>query len=141
MTRAIFLPAVLALGIVSVLALAGRTGQADPANAKSTEIVQALMHKDLPEVPGKEIRMLTVEYPPGAASPAHQHHAQVFVYVLSGHMRMQVAGSAVVTLGPGETFYEAPNDVHSVSANDSRTEPAKILVFMLKDKDPGKAGT
>ena len=65
----------------------------------------------------------------------HVHKCQAqFVYVLSGTVRMQVQGSAVVTLKAGETFYEGPDDVHTVSANASNTEPAKILVFMVKDK-------
>ncbi len=78
--------------------------------------------------------MLTVEYVPGGASLAHRHNAQVFVYVLQGSVRMQVQGAPLVTLGPGDTFYEGPEDIHTVSANASATEPARILVFMVKDK-------
>jgi quercetin dioxygenase-like cupin family protein len=79
--------------------------------------------------------MLTVEYPPGGASSPHRHDAQVFVYVLEGEVTMQVEGSPAVTLQPGQTFYEKPDDVHLVSANASKTAPAKILVFILKDKN------
>ena len=79
--------------------------------------------------------MLTVEYIPGGASLPHRHDAQVFVYVLEGNLRMQIAGSPEVTLKRGQTFYESPTDVHVVSANASKTEPAKILVFIVKDKD------
>ena len=61
--------------------------------------------------------------------------AQVFVYVLQGALRMQVAGSPVVTLHRGQTFYENPTDVHVVSANASKSAPAKILVFIVKDKN------
>ena len=75
------------------------------------------MQKELTGVPGKELRMLTVEYPPGGASPPHSHHAQVLVYVLSGSLRMQVQGSPVVTLQSGQTFYEGVEDVHTVSEN------------------------
>jgi quercetin dioxygenase-like cupin family protein len=82
----------------------------------------------------KEIRLLTVEYPPGGASPPHRHNAQVFVYVLEGAVNMQVEGSPPVTLHAGETFYEGPQDVHVVSANASQTLPARILVFIVKDK-------
>ena len=78
--------------------------------------------------------MLTVEYLPGGASLPHRHNAQVFVYVLEGAVRMQIEGSAPVTLGPGETFYEGPDDIHTVSANASQTKPARILVFMVKEK-------
>jgi quercetin dioxygenase-like cupin family protein len=97
--------------------------------------VQQLMDKDLIGVPGKELLMLTVEYLPGGASLPHRHDSQVFVYVLEGELTMQIAGSPPVTLRPGQTFYENPTDVHEVSANASRTEPAKILVFIVKEKN------
>ena len=97
--------------------------------------VRSLMTRDLVGVPGKEVSMITVEYVPGGASRPHRHDAQVFVYVLEGAMTMQVSGGAPVTLHPGETFYEGPEDIHLVSANASPTAVAKILVFMLKDKE------
>jgi quercetin dioxygenase-like cupin family protein len=97
-------------------------------------IVKELMSRDLAAGGGKEILMITVEYLPGGASLPHRHNAQVFVYVLDGAVRMQTQGAAPVTLGPGKTFYEAPGDIHTVSANASRTKPARILVFMVKDK-------
>jgi quercetin dioxygenase-like cupin family protein len=78
--------------------------------------------------------MITVTYPPGGASLPHRHDAQVFVYVLEGAITMQLKGGTPVTLRPGQSFYEGPNDIHQVSANASRTAPAKILVFMVKDK-------
>ena len=78
--------------------------------------------------------MLTVEYIAAGASLPHRHNAQVFVYVLDGAVRMQIEGAAPVTLGPGETFYEGPDDVHTVSANASQTKPARILVFIIKNK-------
>lgn len=85
-------------------------------------------------MPGKEVIMLTVTTPPGGASAAHRHEAEVFVYMLEGSMLMQVDGAAPVTLHPGDTFHEAPNDIHRRSANASPTRPAKFLVFMIKDK-------
>jgi quercetin dioxygenase-like cupin family protein len=106
-----------------------------PGNKSLAEVVQQLLQTELSGVPGKELRMLTVEYPPGGASPPHRHHAQVFVYVLSGSLRMQVQGSPVVTLQPGQIFYEGVDDVHAVSENASLSKPAKILVFMVKDKN------
>ena len=96
--------------------------------------VAPLMAKDLAGVDGKEIIMSTVEYPPGGKSVPHRHDANVIVYVLQGTLSMQVDGHEPVTLKPGDTFYESPNDVHRVSANASKTEPAKFLVFMVKDK-------
>ena len=96
--------------------------------------VAQLLTKDLPEFQGKEATMITVTLPPGHASAPHRHHAPVFVYVLEGTVQMQVAGGEQKQLGPGETFYEKPSDVHTVSKNASDTKPAKILVLMLKDK-------
>jgi quercetin dioxygenase-like cupin family protein len=100
----------------------------------AAESVKELMSRDLIDAHGKEVRMISVTYLPGAASLPHRHDAQVFVYVLEGSLIMQVKGSPAVTLGPGETFYEGPDDIHLVSANASHTAPAKILVFMVKDK-------
>ncbi len=78
--------------------------------------------------------MSTVNYPAGVASPSHRHDAHTFVYVLEGSVIMQVAGGQPMTLGPGQTFYENPSDIHVTSKNASQTTPATILVFMLKDK-------
>jgi quercetin dioxygenase-like cupin family protein len=89
--------------------------------------------KELSGIPGKEASMLTVEYPPGASSPIHRHNAHVFVYVLEGAVVMQVRGGKEVRLTPGQTFYESPNDIHVVSRNASTTEPAKFIVFSVKD--------
>jgi len=96
--------------------------------------VTQLMSKDLAEFPGKEALMITVEYPPGGSDPVHRHNAHAFVYVLEGSVVMQVKGGKEVTLTPGQTFYEGPNDVHVVGRNASSTKPAKFLVFLVKDK-------
>ena len=104
------------------------------AAPEGAESVKQLMSRDLIGAHGKEVRMISVAYLPGAASLPYRHDAQVFVYVLEGSLIMQVKGSPAVTLGPGETFYEGPDDIHLVSANASHTAPAKILVFMVKDK-------
>jgi quercetin dioxygenase-like cupin family protein len=89
--------------------------------------VSTLMAKDLKDNPDKEVVMITVEYPPGGSSPVHRHHAQAFVYVLEGSIVMQVKGGKEVTLKPGQTFYEGPDDVHVVDRNASATMPAKML--------------
>lgn len=102
-------------------------------------VATPLLAKDLPEFAGKEVAMSTVVYPAGVASAPHRHDAHTFVYVLEGSVVMQVAGGQPVTLGPGQTFYENPTDVHATSKNASATAPAKILVFMIKDK--GKPAT
>jgi quercetin dioxygenase-like cupin family protein len=97
--------------------------------------VTPLMSKDLKDFPGKEGLLITVEYPPGATDPIHRHNAHAFVYVLEGSIVMQLKGGKQVTLTPGETFYEGPNDVHIVGRSASNTQPAKFLVFLIKDKD------
>src|SRR6185437_3477390 len=107
---------------------------AQPATTASHSIAKEVMRKDLIGVPGKEVVMSTVEYPPGVASAPHRHDSQVLVYVLEGRVIMQVKGGPRMELGPGETFYENPTDIHSVSANASKTEPAKILAILIKDK-------
>jgi quercetin dioxygenase-like cupin family protein len=101
-----------------------------PKEAKVTP----LFSKDLPDFPGKEGLMITVEYPPGASDPVHRHNADAFVYVLEGSIVMQVRGGKEVTLTPGQTFYEGPSDVHVVGRNASQTKPAKFVVFLVKEK-------
>ncbi len=96
--------------------------------------VKPLLSKDLAALAGKEVTMITVEYPPGSNDPAHMHHAQAFVYVIEGSIQMQVKGGPLVTLKPGDTFYEGPNDVHVVGRNASKTAPARFVVFLVKDK-------
>jgi quercetin dioxygenase-like cupin family protein len=96
--------------------------------------VTPLMSKDLIGLPGKEVLMATVDYPPGGSTPIHRHNAQVFVYVLEGSIVLQVKGGKEVTVTPGQTFYEAPDDVHLISRNASTTKPAKFVVFIVKDK-------
>jgi len=131
MNRNRYIPTLLAgcLALCQVCAVA-----ADAQPSASSAIVKQLFDNEQTGVPGKEILMLTVEYLPGGASLPHRHDAQVFVYVLEGAVNMQVAGGPLVTLHPGQTFYESPADVHVVSANASKTAPAKILVFIVKDK-------
>lgn len=120
----------LAAAAGALLFLAG-----DRAPAASSAAVKTLMERELPDLAGKEALMLTVEYPPGGASPPHRHDADVLVYVLAGEVTMQVAGQPARTIGPGGTFYEGPADVHVKSANTSTTAPAKLLVFMVKDRN------
>jgi quercetin dioxygenase-like cupin family protein len=96
--------------------------------------VASLMTKDLPGIPGKEGEMITVEYPPGASDPIHRHNASAFLYVLEGSVIMQVKGGKEVTLTPGQTFYEGPDDIHVVGRNASSTKPAKLVVFLVKNQ-------
>ena len=97
--------------------------------------VTTVMSKDLADLPGKEGQMITVVYPPGASDPIHRHNAHAFVYVLEGSVVMQVKGGKEVTLMPGQSFYEGPNDVHTVGRNASTTKPAKFVVVLVKNKN------
>ena len=98
--------------------------------AKVTE----LLSKDLTNIPGKEGLMVIVEYPPGSSDPIHRHNAHGFIYVLEGSIVMQVRGGKEMTLIPGQTFYEGPDDVHVVGRNASKTKPAKFVVFFVKER-------
>lgn len=106
---------------------------AGPLMAQESEVT-SLMSKDLMDFPGKEGLVITVEYAPGGSDPIHRHDAHAFLYVLEGSVVMQVKGGKEITLTPGQTFYEGPNDVHVVGRNASSTKPAKFLVFLIKNK-------
>ena len=81
---------------------------------------------------GQEMRILTIDLAPGQSSQPHRHNAYVFVYVLEGQVEMQVLGGPLMQLGPGDMFFEEPDDIHQVSRNASNSETAKFLVHMLK---------
>ena len=116
--------------IILVVLLSLITGTLMAQEAKVT----SLMSKDLKDFPGKEGLLITVEYPPGATDPIHRHNAHAFVYVLEGSIVMQLKGGKEVTLTPGQTFYEGPDDVHIVGRSADKTKPAKFVVFLIKDK-------
>jgi quercetin dioxygenase-like cupin family protein len=100
----------------------------------SGEVADLGHHRRHADFPGKEALLITVDYPPGAVDPVHRHDAHAFVYVLEGSIVMGVKGGEEVTLKPGQTFYEAPDDIHTVGRNASSTEPAKFLVLLIKPK-------
>lgn len=120
--------------IARVLLLVCLSFDAAPARASPEAVVTPLFAKDLPEFQGKEGVMILVEYPPGAMDPIHRHDAHAFVYVLEGSIVMQLRDAAEVTLSPGQTYYEGPNDVHTVGRNASSTRPAKFVVFFVKNQ-------
>ncbi len=123
------------LSLVLLFLMTGTVMAQHPASSQTPHAsVTTLTSKDLPEFPGKEVLMITVEYPPGSVDPIHRHNAHAFVYVLEGSIIMQVKGGNEVTLTPGQTFYEGPDDVHVVGRNASSTSPAKFVVFFIKDK-------
>jgi quercetin dioxygenase-like cupin family protein len=117
------------------LVVSSSTQVTQPAGAPEPKaVVVPLMQKDLADQPGKEMVMVTVEYPPGAVESVHQHDAHAFVYVLEGSIIEQVKGGKEVTLTPGQTWSEGPGDVHTVGRNASKTNPAKFVVVLLKRK-------
>jgi quercetin dioxygenase-like cupin family protein len=127
-TRVALWPAFAGAAWLVAMGLVTNTAVAENAT------IAPLMTMPLSGDPSKELAMLSVEYAPGGSTPVHTHHAQALVYVLEGSIVMQVTGGASVTLSPGQTWYEGPNDVHGVSRNASNSAPAKYVVFMVKDK-------
>jgi quercetin dioxygenase-like cupin family protein len=117
----------LKIPLVLVSLLIGRAQAVEP-------VVTPLMLKALDDIPGKEVLVISVDFPPGAVDPIHRHDAHAFVYVLEGSIVMQVKGAPEVTLTPGQTFYEGPDDLHIVGRNASQTKPAKFVVVLVKKK-------
>jgi len=120
----------MTIKLVALVLLCLVTGTSIAQEAKVT----SLMSKDHPEAPGSEAPMITVEHGPGESSASHRQNAHAFVYVLEGSVVMQLKGRQEVTLTPGQTFYEGPDDVHVVDRNASGTQPAKFLVLLIKNK-------
>jgi len=104
-----------------------------PLSAQEPKVTP-VMTKELPDIPGKEVLVLTVEYAPGGSDSVHRHNADAIVYVLEGSVVEQVKGGKPVTLTAGQTFYEGPDDIHVVGRNASHTRPAKILAILVKDR-------
>jgi quercetin dioxygenase-like cupin family protein len=119
---------ILALSLLAV----GTLILASPLMAQET--ITPIMTHTLAAASGREVLMYTVDFPPGFSSPIHRHDAQVSVYVLEGSVVMQVKGGKELTLGPGQSFYEEPNDIHVVSRNASNSKSAKFLVFLIHKK-------
>lgn len=91
----------------------------------------------IPNIPGKSLIAVLVDYAPGGASPSHTHakSAFIFAYVLSGEIESQVNDGPAKVYRAGESFYEAPGSLHAVSRNASKTEPAKLLAVFVVDSD------
>ena len=111
------------------------------ASAASQETTAARVHPafshELPRLNGEHLsaKLVEVSYGPGGSSPPHSHPCPVIGYVLDGAIRSQVRGQPESTYRAGESFYEAPNGVHQVSANASRTAPARLLAYFVCDRD------
>ena len=123
----------LACGILfTALALSPASAQ-DPAAVKAK--VTLVFDHVLPNVPGKSMKGVLVEYGPGGSSPAHTHPHSAFIYatVLEGAIRSQVNDGPVTVYKAGESFSELPGDRHGVSENASKTQPAKLLAVFVVD--------
>jgi len=109
---------------------------ADAPRSKNAKVTLVYQHQ-LPNVPGKSIKGVLVEYGPGGYSPAHTHPASAFIYatVLEGAIRSQVNDGPVTVYQAGQSFSELPGDRHRVSANASETKPAKLLAVFVVDTD------
>ena len=119
--------------LISAFFVASTLTLTSPLTAQET--ITPIMSHTLAKASGSEVLMYTVDFPPGFSSPIHRHDAQVSVYVLQGSVVMQVKGGKELTLGPGQSFYEKPDDIHVVSRNASISKPAKFLVFLIHKKN------
>jgi len=117
--------------------IVGSIGVGSAMAADKNAKVTLVYEHALPNVPGKSIKGVLVEYGPGGSSPAHTHPKSAFIYatVLEGAIRSSVNDGPVVTYGAGQSFSEMPGDRHSVSENASKTEPAKLLAVFVVDTD------
>lgn len=123
------------LGLLALLCAGAVMAQPPSGDEAPPPVVTHVMTQALPDYPGKEALMITVEYPPGGADPVHRHDAHGFIYVLEGSIVMGVAGGKEATLTAGQSFHEGPEDLHTVGRNASKDKPAKFLVLLLKDAD------
>ena len=126
---------VRALGCIASMATLIAVAMLAPAAAQQpapATKVTPLMKEALPEFPGREVTILTLDIPPGASSPPHRHPGHhVFGFVIEGSYKIKVGEGPETVLTKGQTFHEAPGQLHAVSANASQTEPAKVVVFMV----------
>lgn len=132
-----------AVSLVVIAALSGLApasgALADDALGKASKVT-VVYEQDLPNVPGKKMKVVLVEYGPGGFSPGHTHPDSAFIYarVLQGAINSQVNDGPVETFQAGEAFTELPGSRHRVSANASQTEEAKLLAVFVVDSDEDK---
>jgi quercetin dioxygenase-like cupin family protein len=124
--------------VVAVLGVLAAVASATPVRAQQGETVTPHFDHAIPNIPGKSLVAIVVDYAPGGASPSHTHAKSAFIlgYVLSGAIESQVNDEPARVYRAGESFYETPGSRHPVSRNASKTEPAKLLaVFVVDTKD------
>jgi quercetin dioxygenase-like cupin family protein len=125
------------LGLAGIAALAAAFGLGTVVAQQSAmppTKVSALMKRTLADIPNREVMMITLDIPPGGGSVAHRHPgAHNFGYVLEGSYRFKLDDGPETVLAKGQSFYEAPGQLHAVSRNGSDTEPAKVLVVVVNE--------
>jgi quercetin dioxygenase-like cupin family protein len=124
----------IALALLAGAALLSTVAAAQETNAPVLK-VSKIYERELPNVPGKSLRAVLVEYGPGAGSPSHRHPASAFIYatVLEGEIRSKVNDDPEQVYKAGESWTEMPGDHHKVSANASATKPARLLAIFVVD--------
>lgn len=122
---------------LAATALRATSQTSTPTSPAKEERARLVFSKALPQLNGAGLKVTLVEvnYAPGEASHAHSHPCAVVGYVVAGAIRTQVKGEPVMIYKAGESFYEAPNGIHLISANASSTEPAKLLAYLLCDHE------
>ena len=117
--------------------LAWSQGTTSGSHGEAKERARVVLSEGLPRLDGTHLKAILVEvsYGPGEASPSHSHPCAVIAYVVEGTLRTQVQGESEMTYKAGESFYEAPNGIHLVSANASSTKPAKLVAYLICDHD------
>jgi quercetin dioxygenase-like cupin family protein len=120
--------------LVFAALIPGMAAARDAAAGNASKVTLVFQH-ELPNVPGKSMKGVLVEYGPGGFSEAHTHPESAFIYatVLEGSIRSQVNDGPVTVYKAGENFAEMPGDRHGVSENGSKTEPAKLLAVFVVD--------
>jgi quercetin dioxygenase-like cupin family protein len=122
-----------AASLTAIMGVAALVPASSQQPAPATKIT-AMMKQALADLPGREVIVITLDIPPGAGSPPHRHPGHhVFGYVLEGSYKIKLDQGQETVLTKGQTFYEAPGQLHAVSANGSQTEPAKVLAFMVAE--------
>jgi quercetin dioxygenase-like cupin family protein len=126
--RSVFGTTCVALAIVTAM----------PAAAHGPgDLVTPAFQQAIPNIPGKTMSAVIVDYPPGGASAAHTHakSAFIFAYVISGKIESKVNDGPTQVFSAGESWYEPPASLHSISRNASKTESAKLLAVFVADTD------
>ncbi|MFZ0867303.1 MAG: cupin domain-containing protein [Candidatus Sulfotelmatobacter sp.] len=135
--KCIRVAAVILCGSMMASHLAWGQGATSASHGGTKERARVVLSQELPTLEGKHLKAILVEvnYGPGEASPPHSHPCAVVGYVVEGILRTQVKGEPEMIYRAGESFYEAPNGIHLISANASATEPAKLVAYLLCDHD------